>query len=219
MTGANINAKTFGYVRVSSKEQNEARQLDTMQALGIEERDIYVDKASGKDTDRVQYQALKTIARRGDTIVFDSISRMSRDMKDTEREYQYFVDSGINMRFINEPMLDTDASDDTDDVIKQAMSKIILTLLSAFNEKERTDTHKRQAEGIAAARKRGQRLGRPSIDYTTLDSEQRTLFNEQYRRWKEGKQTAVKTFTNIGLTKNTFYKIVKQYEEQAGVGK
>lgn len=209
----------FAYIRVSTKEQNEARQVDTMQAQGVPEANVFIDKASGKDTDRAQYQRMKDKLRKGDVVVFDSITRMSRNMLDTKREYEWYVTRGIALEFVQEPMLNTAGKDASDDVLQRAISDIILTLLAAFAEKERTDTRIRQAEGIAAARKRGQQLGRPSIDYSTLSNEQRALFNEQYRRWREGTQTAVTTFTTVGLTKNTFYKIVKQYEQQAGIGK
>lgn len=209
-----MNSKRFAYVRISSADQNEARQVDTMRALGIGERDIYVDKASGRNVDRPQYQALKAVVRRGDTVVFDSITRMSRSMDDIKREYEWFTTEGIALEFVAEPMLNT-AGKDADDVLQRAISDIILTLLAAFAEKERTDIRQRQAEGIAAAKRRGQRMGRPAISYATFDDEQRALFREQYRRWKDGKQTAVQTFNNVGLTKSTFYKIVKEYESLA----
>lgn len=202
----------FGYIRVSSKDQNEARQIDTMKAQGVDERNIYVDKASGKNTDRVQYQRMKDKLRAGDVVVFDSISRMSRNMDATKREYEWYVAEGIALEFVKEPMLNTTGKDG-DDVLQRAIGDIILTLLAAFAEKEREDSRVRQAEGIASAKRRGQRLGRPTIDYTTLSNEQRAIFHEQYRRWKDGQQTAVQAFTNAGFTKSTWYKIAKQYEE------
>lgn len=205
----------FGYIRVSSKDQNEARQVDTMRAQGVEERNIFIDKASGRNTDRPEYQRMKDRLRAGDCVVFDSISRMSRNMNDTKDEYAWFVSEGIALEFVNEPMLNT-AGKDGDDVLQRAMSDIILTLLAAFAEKERQDTRQRQAEGIAAARRRGQRLGRPAIEWATLDHDTRRLFMEQHKRWRQGEQTAVKTFTNIGMTKSTFYKIVKEYEAVKG---
>lgn len=202
----------FAYIRVSSKEQNVARQIDTMQALGVAERNVYVDKASGKDTDRPLYQALKAVLREGDSVVFDSISRMSRNMDDTKREYEWYVTHGIALEFVQEPMLNT-VGKAGDDVLQRAMSDIILTLLAAFAEKERTDIRQRQAEGIAAAQRRGQRLGRPTIAYKTLSDEDKAIFKREYKKWKAGKQTAVQTYTNSGLTKSTFYKIVKEYEK------
>lgn len=206
------NGIKLAYIRVSSKEQNEARQMHTMRSLGVEERYIFTDKASGKDTDRPQYQALKAIVRKGDTVVFDSITRMSRNMNDIKKEYAWFIDEGISLEFVQEPMLNTVAGSAQADVMQRAISDIILTLLAAFAEKERTDIHQRQAEGIEAAKRRGQQLGRPRIAYDTLDDGQRSTFIREYKRWKEGKQTAVRSFNNAGLTKNTFYKIVKEYE-------
>ena len=156
--------KIFGYVRVSSKEQNEARQLETMRKEGIEERDIFIDKASGKNFDRPQYQLLKQMVREGDTVVFDSITRMGRNMNDTMKEYEWFVENGVQLRFIKEPMINT--SNEQDDIMKQAIQKIILTLLTAFAEKERDEIKTRQAEGIAVAKAQGKHLGRPKTEIT-----------------------------------------------------
>lgn len=137
----------FAYIRVSSKDQNEARQVDTMVAQGVPEANVYIDKASGKDTDRAQYQTLKGKLRAGDTIVFDSISRMSRSMDDTKREYEWYISKGIALEFAKEPMLNTTGTAQ-DDVLQRAIGDIILTILSAFAEKERDDIRVRQAEGI-----------------------------------------------------------------------
>lgn len=204
----------FAYIRVSSKDQNEARQVDTMVAQGVPEANIYIDKASGKDTDRAQYQTLKGKLRAGDIVVFDSISRMSRNMDDTKREYEWYITKGIALEFVKEPMLSTTGTAQ-DDVLQRAIGDIILTILSAFAEKERDDIRVRQAEGIAAAKSRGQRLGRPAITWQTLDVNTRRLFIAQYSRWKAGEQTAVETFKNVGMTKSTFYKIAKEYEAVA----
>ena len=99
--------KRFGYVRIFSKDQNEARQIKNMLDAGISERDIYIDKQSGKNFDRPQYQALKDTSRlrESDTIVFDSITRMGRNMDETLKEYRWFVENGINLEFIKEPMI------------------------------------------------------------------------------------------------------------------
>ncbi|MBA9027602.1 recombinase family protein [Peribacillus huizhouensis] len=94
-------------VRVSSKEQNEARQVETMKDKGIGERDIFIDKASGKDFVRPKYLLLKQMVREGDTVVFDSISRMGRNMNETLIEYDWFVKNGVKLCFIKEPMINT----------------------------------------------------------------------------------------------------------------
>lgn len=204
----------FAYIRVSSKDQNEARQVATMKAQGVLEANVYIDKASGKDTDRAQYQALKGKLRAGDAVVFDSISRMSRSMADTKEEFAWFMSEGIALEFVAEPMLNTTGKAQ-DDVMQRAMSEIILTLLAAFAEKERTDIRARQAEGIAAAKSRGQRLGRPAMTWQSLDADTKRLFIAQFNRWKANEQTAVETFKNVGMTKSTFYKIAKEYEAVA----
>ena len=166
-----MTTKTFAYVRVSSKEQNINRQLDIMRSLGIDERDMFIDKASGKDTNREQYQALKSIVREGDTVVFDSITRLSRNMNDIKKEYEWFTTNKINLQFVKEPMLNT--TNDKTDVMKQAINDIILTLLGAFAQQERENIKQRQKEGIESAKARGKHLGRPKA---TLTKEQQLQF-------------------------------------------
>lgn len=204
--------ETFAYIRVSSKEQNEDRQVYTMQEKGVKARNIFIDKLSGKNTDRPQYQLLKSHVRRGDTVIFDSITRMSRSMDDIKNEYKYFVDNGISLEFIKEQMLNYDIDKVETDPVMRAIPDMILTLLAAFAEKERLDTRERQAEGIAASKRKGKHLGRPKIAYKTLSSDDKELFKTQYRRWKDGKQTAVQTMDNVDMKKTTFYKIAREYE-------
>lgn len=195
--------KKFGYVRVSSKDQNELRQVETMKREGIADRDIFIDKASGKNFDRPKYQALKTILREGDVIIFDSITRMGRNMDETVKEYNWLVENGIQLKFIKEPMLNTDNAQD--DIMKKAIQQIILTLLSAFAQKEREEIRIRQAEGIAVAKKKGVKFGRPSIDLPAN-------WDIYYNRWKSGEITAVKCMNALGLTKATFYRKVREFE-------
>lgn len=196
--------KTFGYIRVSSKDQNEARQIETMKKEGIADRDIFIDKVSGKSFDRPEYQLLKQMVRRGDVVVFDSITRMGRNMNDTMKEYEWFVENGVQLRFVKEPMINTGSAED--DLIQQAMQKIILTLLTAFAEKEREEIRTRQAEGIAIARAEGKHLGRPKLSITPA-------FEEAYRLWKAEEITAVEAMEKAGMTKATFYRKVKEYEQ------
>lgn len=198
-----MSSKLFAYVRVSSKDQNEARQIETMKREGIEDRDIFLDKQSGKNFDRPQYQLLKQMVRKGDTIVFDSITRMGRNMNDTMTEYDWFVKNGVQLRFIKEPMINTGG--DQDDVMKQAIQKIILTLLTAFAEKERDEIKTRQAEGIAVALKSGVKFGRPVIELPEG-------WEPLYEQWKKKQITAVQFMTEIGMSKATFYRKMKEYE-------
>ena len=199
--------KIFGYVRVSSKDQNEERQIQNMKDLGIEERDIFIDKESGKNMERENYKMLKRLVRTGDTIVFDSLTRLGRNMNDTLEEFRYYEKHKVNLQFIKEPYINVNyTGESTNDVIQSAIQKATLTILSAFAEKERIDIKQRQAEGIALARKQGKRLGRPPVEITEE-------FMDAYKEWKSGSITAVGAMKKYGIKRSSFYKLAKQYEE------
>ncbi|MGE7875623.1 recombinase family protein [Bacillus paramycoides] len=200
--------KKFGYVRVSSKDQNEERQIQNMRDLGIEDRDIFIDKESGKNMERENYQMLKRLVRTGDTIVFDSLTRLGRNMNDTLEEFRYYEKHKVNLQFIKEPYINVNyTGESTNDVIQSAIQKATLTILSAFAEKERIDIKQRQAEGIALARKQGGRLGRPPVEITEE-------FTDAYKEWKSGSITAVGAMKKYGIKRSSFYKLAKQYEER-----
>ncbi|HDR8089628.1 recombinase family protein [Bacillus cereus] len=196
--------KIFGYIRVSSKDQKEDRQIKKMIDKGINERDLFIDKVSGKNFERPSYQLLKQMVREGDTVVFDSITRMGRNMNDTMKEYEWFVENGINLCFIEEPMINT--NNNSDDVMKQAIQKIILTMLTAFAEKERKEIKIRQAEGIAVAKEQGVKFGRPSMKIPNN-------WDKNYKEWKSGNITAQKFAQNVDMSIATFYRKLKQYEK------
>ncbi|WP_414978567.1 recombinase family protein [Bacillus sp. (in: firmicutes)] len=200
--------KKFGYVRVSSKDQNEERQIENMKYFGIEDRDIFIDKQSGKNMKRENYQMRKRLARSGDTIVFDSLTRLGRSMNDVLEEFRYYEQQRINLQFIKEPFINVNYNgESTNDVIQQAVQKATLTILSAFAEKERNDIKQRQAEGISLAKKQGKHLGRPPVQITDQ-------FIEAYREWQLGKITAVGAMKKYHIKRLSFYKLVKKYEEQ-----
>ncbi|HDX9579429.1 TPA: recombinase family protein [Bacillus pseudomycoides] len=200
--------KKFGYVRVSSKDQNEERQIQNMKNLGIEDRDIFIDKESGKNMERENYQMLKCLVRTGDTIVFDSLTRLGRNMNDTLEEFRYYEKHKVNLQFIKEPYINVNyTGESTNDVIQSAIQKATLTILSAFAEKERIDIKQRQAEGIALARKQGKHLGRPPVEITEE-------FIEAYKEWKSGSLTAVGAMKKYDIKRSSFYKLAKQYEEK-----
>ncbi|WP_242068215.1 recombinase family protein [Bacillus thuringiensis] len=179
-----------------------------MKYRGIEDRDIFIDKQSGKNMKRENYQMLKRLARTGDTIVFDSLTRLGRSMNDVLEEFRYYEQQRINLQFIKEPFINVIYNgESTNDVIQQAVQKAILTILSAFAEKERNDIKQRQAEGIALAKKRGKHLGRPPVQITDQ-------FIEAYREWQSGKITAVGAMKKYHIKRSSFYKLVKKYEEQ-----
>lgn len=198
--------KKFAYIRVSSKDQNEARQVETMKREGVADRDVFIDKMSGKDFNRPQYQLLKQMVRKGDVVIFDSITRMGRNMDDTMKEYRWFVENGIQLRFVKEPMIDTGTGEDN--LIQKALQNAILGLLAAFAEKERDEIRTRQAEGIAAAKAAGKHLGRPKLSITPE-------FEKAYKLWRAEEITAVEAMEKAGMAKATFYRKVKEYEEAA----
>ncbi|MEC0038469.1 recombinase family protein [Bacillus cereus] len=199
--------KKFGYVRVSSKDQNEERQIQNMKSLGIEDRDIFVDKQSGKNMQRENYQMLKRLVRTGDTIIFDSLTRLGRSTNDILEEFRYYEKHQINLQFIKEPFINTNyTGESTNDVIQSAIQKATLTILSAFAEKERHDIRQRQGEGIGLARKQGKQLGRPPVEITEE-------FIAAYNEWKSGAITAVGAMKKCDIKRSSFYKLAKQYEE------
>ncbi|UYX52375.1 recombinase family protein [Bacillus thuringiensis] len=201
-----MQRKIVGYVRVSSKDQNEERQIENMKHLGIKDWDIFIDKQSGKNIKRENYQMLKRLARTGDTIVFDSLTRLGRSMNDVLEEFRYYEQQRINLQFIKEPFINLNYSgESTNDVIQQAVQKATLTILSAFAEKEWNDIKQRQAEGIALAKKQGKPLGRPPVQITEQ-------FIEAYEAWQSGKITAVGAMRKYDIKRSSFYKLVKEYE-------
>ncbi|MGM0941361.1 MAG: recombinase family protein [Bacillota bacterium] len=197
--------KRFGYIRVSNKDQNVDRQIENMRRESISERDVFIDKLSGKNYERPQYQLLKQLVRENDEIVFDSITRMGRSMNETLKEYEWFVENGVQLKFLKEPMINT--SDEEDDIIKQAIQKVILTVLAAFAEKERLDIKTRQAEGIEAAKAKGRHLGRPKAKVTPE-------VKQAYDLWINNKITAVEAIDRSKVSKTTFYKLAKELKSR-----
>ena len=198
-------SRTYYYARVSSKEQNLDRQLAAFTALGASERDIITDKQSGKDTNRPGYQALKTtMLRSGDTLVIKSLDRLSRSKADTKNELQYFKDNGIRLKVIDLPTTMMELPEGQDWILEM-VNNILIEVLSSIAQNERETIRQRQAEGIAAAKAKGKKLGRPAIEFPPN-------WKEVYASWKDGGITAKKAMEQTGLKRNSFYKLVKLME-------
>lgn len=205
------NNKIFGYARVSSADQNEARQIESLTAAGVDERDLFVDKASGKDFKREQYQLLKRSLRAGDTLFIHSLDRLGRDKDGILSEWADITkEIGADIVVLDMPLLDTRKYKDS---VGSFVTDLVLQILSWIAEDERQRIKKRQREGIDAAQAQGKHLGRPKKDFESLGMDEQQAFVNEYTAWKAGQQSAVQTFTNLGLTKTTFYKLVKQYEQ------
>ncbi|MED1409794.1 recombinase family protein [Bacillus paramycoides] len=204
-----MSTKKLGYVRVSSKDQNEERQIVNLRKNGIDERDIFIDKKTGSNMDRENYQAMKRYARSGDTIFFDSLTRLGRTMNDILEEFKYYEEQKINLKFLKEPFINvTYNGNATNDVIQSAIQKATATILSAFAEKEHQDIRQRQAEGIALAKSQGKHLGRPRTQITQE-------FIDVYNQWKNDEITAAAAMRKSNITSSsTFYRVVKRYEDQ-----
>ena len=200
---ANINSKTFGYCRVSSTDQKEDRQLEAMLELGINERDIFVDKCSGKNFDRPQYQALKVQLREGDVLVIKSIDRLGRNYKQICEEWREITrEIKANIKVLDMPVLDTTR---TECLIGEVISDIVLQLLSYVAEQERAFIKQRQAEGIKLAKEKGKRLGKPPIEYPEN-------WDNVYKVWKSGAITAREAMKQLNLKPTSFYKLAKKYK-------
>lgn len=202
-----MDARTYYYARVSSKDQNLERQIAAFKALGAEERDIITDKESGKDLNRTGYSALKNaMLRRGDTLVIKSLDRLSRNKNDIKNELQFFKDNGIRLKVIDLPttMMDLPVGQEW---IFEMVNNILIEVLGTIAEQERETIRQRQAEGIAAAKKNGKKLGRPAIQFPAN-------WNEIYSDWKNGNITAKTAMERTGTKRTSFYKLVKMMEKE-----
>ncbi|PFD36458.1 recombinase [Bacillus cereus] len=205
----------YGYIRVSTKDQNEQRQLHKMMERGVEARRIFVDKASGRHFDRPQYQLLRKILSKGDIVYIDALDRMGRNYDEVISEWKY-ITRELQADIVvleNETLFDSRKFREMGDM-GRLMEDQFLSLLSYVADQERKKIHQRQAEGIAVAKSQGKHLGRPRINWSNLTSKQQYIIEETYSKWKDGKITGVMFMEMLNLKKNTFYKIIKEYEKQ-----
>ncbi|MFF2500183.1 recombinase family protein [Peribacillus sp. NPDC058075] len=194
----------FGYVRVSSKEQNLDRQLEALKSYVTDEKYIYSDKASGKDMEREGFQNMLKAMRAGDTLFIKSIDRLGRN-KDLIKSYlEHFKKEGIRVKIIDLPTTMQDVPAGNEWVIDM-INNIIIEVYTSMAEQERVNIKQRQSEGIAVAKAKGKHLGRPVME---LPKE----WDKLYKEWKAGKITAVKFMEEVDMKKATFYKKVKEYE-------
>ncbi|PFC44325.1 recombinase [Bacillus cereus] len=207
-------ANIYGYIRVSTKDQNEQRQLHKMMERGVEARRIFVDKASGRHFDRPQYQLLRKILSQGDIVYVDALDRMGRNYDEVISEWKYITrELQANIVVLeNETLFDSRKFREMGDM-GRLMEDQFLSLLSYVADQERKKIHQRQAEGIAVAKSQGKYLGRPPFNLSALSHKQLIIIEETYEKWKKREMTSVRFMEILGLKKNTFYKILKEYEE------
>ena len=200
-----MDNRTYYYARVSSRDQNLDRQFAAFYSMGATEREIITDKQSGKDLERSGYQALKTtLLRRGDTLVVKSLDRLSRNKGDIKAELEYFKSSGIRLKVLDLPttMIDYPAGQEW---VLDMVNNILIEVLASIAEQERVTIKSRQAEGIAAAKTKGVKFGRPAAIYPDN-------WNEVISLWRSGNITATKAMQLTGTKRTTFYRLVKQHK-------
>lgn len=202
-----MGSKTWGYVRVSSKEQNLDRQIEALRSMGLSDREIIVDKISGATLERPGYQALRNqLLRGGDTLVIKSLDRLSRDKQHIRQELEYFREQHIRVMVMDMPTTMIELPEGQE-WIMDMVNNVLIEVLASFAERERREIKDRQAEGIAAAKKKGKYLGRPRIEHPAN-------WEAVYERWKEGRMTAVKAAGELGVKRSTFYNLVRKWENR-----
>ena len=193
---------TYGYVRVSSTDQNEDRQMIALHQVGVEDKHIFMDKQSGKDFDRPQYKKRVKKMRHGDLLYVLSIDRLGRNYDEIQHQWRILTkEIGIDVCVIDMPLLDTRRSKD---LLGTFVADLVLQVLSFAAHNERDNIRKRQAEGIAAAKARGVHMGSPN---KTLPDD----FPEIVAQWKKKQITAAEAMKRCNLCESTFYKKVKEY--------
>lgn len=200
--------KTYGYIRVSSRDQNEDRQLIAMQELGVPPKNIYMDKLSGKDFARPAYRKMIKKLRPNDLVYVKSIDRLGRNYKEILEQWRILTkEKEVDICVIDMPLLDTRNGKD---LMGTFLADLVLQILSFVAENERNAIRQRQAEGIAAAKAKGVRFGRPEIPLPEN-------FMEVYERWEAGEITGTRASNELNMPLSTFcYKTkkIKNHQEK-----
>lgn len=195
----------YGYIRVSTREQNEDRQLVALQNLNIPAGQIYMDKQSGKDFNRPMYRKLLRRLKKGDLLYIKSIDRLGRNYEEILTQWRVLTkEKQVDIVVLDMPLLDTRRGKD---LMGTFLSDIVLQILSFVAENERSNIRQRQAEGIAAAKARGVRFGRPPLPLPDN-------FPEVYQRWKNGELTGTAAAKACGMPLSTFRYRAAQYQKQ-----
>ncbi len=199
--------KSYGYARVSSRDQNPARQLEAFQAVNLKNEVVFVDKISGKNFEREQYQKLLKKMRKGDLLYIKSIDRLGRNYQEIKNQWQYLTQKKqIDIVVLDMPLLDTREGKD---LMGTFISDLILQLLSYVAENERNMIRQRQSEGIAAAKSRGVKFGKPPMKLPDN-------FEQEYQNWKRGEITGIQAAERCHMPKSTFYYKAKYYAGSDG---
>ncbi len=193
----------YGYIRVSTREQNEDRQMIALREVGVSEKLIYMDKRSGKDFERPQYKKLVRKLKKDDLLYIKSIDRLGRNYEEILQQWRVLTKvKGIDIVVLDMPLLDTRRGKD---LMGTFLSDIVLQVLSFVAENERTNIKQRQAEGIAAAKAKGVRFGRPPMPLPDN-------FHEVYRAWRAKKISLARAAKVCDMPIGTFYSKARKFE-------
>lgn len=208
-----MQRKIFGYVKTTIKEKNEEEQIEKIKrycesnCLEIHEREIIVDNISLDNLKSDGYKALvEYMVRSGDVIIVSELDRLGRTSEAIRNEWKRLYDNKIELAIVDNPVLSTINKSENE---KEKVNEIVTEILSYLAMKEKKKNKIKQSEGINKLRNKngGKGIGRPKTEITRE-------FKVQYKMWKNKKQSAVDTYTSLGLTKATFYRLVKEYENE-----
>ena len=192
----------YGYIRVSSKDQNEDRQLISLKEAGVERENIYLDKKSGKDFDRPQYKEMLKKLKKDDLLYIKSIDRLGRNYEEILQQWRTLTkEKGIDIVVLDMPLLDTHRGKD---LMGTFLSDIVLQILSFVAENERVNIKQRQIEGIAAAKAKGVKFGRPPLPLPDN-------FCEVHKAWRSKKITLQEAADACNMSVSTFYGKAKKH--------
>lgn len=205
----------IGVGRVSTKEQNEARQKEAFKAIGIEDRYIFIDKCSGNAGNldkRDEYQKAKAVARKGDTIYLDALDRLGRSTNEIKQEWRYFTEEvGCYIVVLSMPILDTRPRENDGAVdVSALIQNIVFEVFSWMAQKETEERKRRQRDGIEIAKKAGKYKGRKPVEVNPYEFEK--LYNEALA----GERTHTYVMEQLGLKRNTYYKLVDEFKNKTG---
>lgn len=197
-----------GYARVSSKDQNEARQIKALTEAGVDERYIFIDKESGKNYERDSYQAMLKVIRKGDTVFVASLDRLGRNYAETGKQWETITkEIGADIVVLDMPILDTR---NTKDLTGTFIADLVIKILTYVAEKERDSIRQRQREGIEIAKGEGKYQGRKPVEIN------KALFEVTLAEVRAGDRTNRSAMKKLGLKPNTYYKAIKEFDTKSG---
>ena len=197
-------ADVYAYIRVSSRDQNEDRQIIALKEFEVPRQNIFIDKQSGKDFERPAYKRMVKRMKRDDLLYIKSIDRLGRNYEEIQNQWRILTkEKGIDICVIDMPLLDSRRGKD---LVGTFLSDIVLQVLSFVAENERTNIRQRQAEGIAAAKEKGVKFGRPSLPYPEN-------FQKIHSDWRKKKITLHQAAEACGMPVGTFYGKARRFEK------